>query len=192
MSSLVHLVPWKSTVLLEVLTRLDKSGILAICAGSFFGGPQLLENISCKPPLAMAIGTVAIPLSLSTLGVACGMGPIIFVGCAVAFFSTTGWYIQHPALPDDNYTFVIHSAVCIVLYGVGLSLYVSQIGGQTKYWGYHEWMHLLVTLSFIVNARGLLLMTEYNDKICMTSSIANDDLNMQSVEKPWFSWWALE
>jgi len=160
-SSLVHLVPWRSARVLEVLVRCDKTGILAICGTSFYG-PQLLVSGACKVSTTIAWGTVVLPVGLAIAGMWIGLGPIVFVGCAIAFGQTLWFYGFHV----DDSTFFWHSLACAVLYGSGLALYVLQLGGSKRYWGYHEWMHLFVTLGFLVNARGLLLMSQYTDEIC--------------------------
>lgn len=162
LSSLVHLVQWPSASLLEIMTRLDKTGILAICGCSFWG-PQLLESSMCKPTFLVSLSTVAIPVALSVLGVACGMGPIVFGGCGIAIASTLWFYGTQV---QDN-AFFFNSLACASLYGSGLLLYVIQAGGHRRYWGYHEWMHVLITVGFVVNARGLLLMSQYTEEACV-------------------------
>ena len=170
LSSLVHLVPWRSAWVLEALVRLDKTGILAICGTSFWG-PQLLQSHACKPSHEVAMATVAIPVSLAVLGTWCGLGPIVFVGCAIAFGQTL--YFYGTQVNDDS--FFVHSLACTALYGTGLALYVLKVGGHSRYWGYHEWMHLLVTLGFLVNARGLLLMSSYTDETCTETMDTNNN-----------------
>ena len=175
-SSLVHLVPWKSKTLLEGLVRLDKSGILAICGTSFWG-PQLLDSHGCKPSYQVALVTIAIPVSLAALGIWCGCGPIVFVGCAVAAGQSFYFYATHV----EDTTFLYYSLVCCTLYACGLALYVLQLGGHRRYWGYHEWMHLLVTLAFIVNARGLWLMSAYTNETCQGSNGSGDYTTNASI-----------
>lgn len=169
LSSLVHLVPWKSKVILEALTRLDKSGILAICGTSFWG-PQLLgvDSHNCKQSYEVAMVTIAIPVSLAALGIWCGCGPKVFAGCGVAVISSLYFYGVHV----QDAVFFNYSLACSTLYACALTLYVLQIGGHRRYWGYHEWMHLVVTLAFAVNARGLWLMSSYTDEICQGSDSA--------------------
>ncbi|CAB9515291.1 expressed unknown protein [Seminavis robusta] len=162
MSSLVHLVPWKSEALLEAITRVDKSCILAVCGASFMGF-QLVESEACKPDFLLSVGTVAVPVTLGIIGVLCGFGPIVFSSCAIAFVSNLwflGWHVH------DNLDAFYHTVGCLILYGSGLTLYATQVGGHRKYWGYHEWMHLLVTMGILVNIRGNWTYSFYTEDIC--------------------------
>ena len=177
LSSLVHLVPWKSTTILEIMTRLDKSGILAICGASFWG-PQLLDSHACKPSYGVAVLTIAIPVSLATLGIWCGLGPIVFVGCAVS--AGTSFYFYGNHVNDTDYLY--YSILCCTLYACALALYVLQVGGHKTWWGYHEWMHLVVTLAFIVNARGLWLMSAYTSESCQGDATASATTNIMRHE----------
>ena len=177
LSSLVHLVPWKSTTVLEAMTRLDKSGILAICGASFWG-PQLLDSHACKPSYGVAVSTVAIPITMAALGIWCGLGPIVFVGCAVAAGTSFHFFFNH--VEDTDYFY--YSVLCCALYACALTLYVLQVGGHKEWWGYHEWMHLVVTLAFIVNVRGLWLMSHYTDETCRGDYTASTAANMMGQE----------
>ena len=48
------------------------------------------------------------------------------------------------------------AVACAMCYGGGLALYAARWPGrQAKYWGYHEWMHVLITVSFYCNVRGV-------------------------------------
>ncbi|CAB9520755.1 expressed unknown protein [Seminavis robusta] len=165
-SSLVHLVPWKSEKFLEALTRVDKSCILAVCVTSFMA-PQLLESEACKPDFSYSLATVAIPVTMSIIGVLCGLGPVVFASCGIAFASIFWFY----GLQVDDSEFFYCSVGCLVLYGLGLSLYAGQVGGHKSFWGYHEWMHLIVTLGIAVNTRGVFVLSSYTDEICSTGSI---------------------
>ena len=169
LSSLVHLVPWKSKTMLEIFVRLDKSGILAICGISFWS-PQFLESSVCKTSPEIALLTNVIPLSISVLGVWCGCGPIVFVGCLGVIVETLWFY----GTQVEDTIFFHYSVICIVLYGISLTLYVLQIGGHRRYWGYHEWMHLLVVCAFSVNARGLWLMSHFTDEHCKGENYCNN------------------
>ena len=194
-SSLVHLVPYKSSQVLEFMTRLDKTGIFLICGGSFVG-PQLLslslDSNLCKPSLGYTLMTVVLPITASIVGVLRGMGPQVFVGSGIAFVSTIYFCYNHAPViieEDDTTTdnrFLIHTLLCALLYGSGLVLYVSQIGGHKPIWGYHEWMHVLVTIGFLVNVRGLWLLDDWNDheSCCIQEStpiITHNTMTMSSL-----------
>ena len=184
LSSLVHLVPWSSVSVLEILTRLDKTGILAICGCSFWG-PQLLGSEACRPERIVAICTVGIPVSLAILGIACGMGPAVFVACAVALGQT----VWHYGTQAHGASFLWHAVVCSLLYASGLALYVSHVGGHQPYWGYHEWMHLVVVIAFVINARGLLLMSQYTEETCLGKESINSTLETAMACAGEFCFW---
>lgn len=177
LSGLVHLVRWPNDTILELFVRLDKTGILLI-GGCTFWGPQLLTSEACKPDFLISLCTVAIPVGLSIVGVACGLGPIVFTGVAVAITQTIWWF----GTQVHGASAMWHTVICAILYGSGLALYVSQAGGHRPYWGYHEWMHLLVTIGFLINIRGLLMMSQYTEETCL--GIATDEINnlLESAE----------
>ncbi|CAB9520752.1 expressed unknown protein [Seminavis robusta] len=172
-SSLIHLVPWKSVALEEIITRVDKSCSLALCAASFMA-PQLLESEACKPDFLYSLLTVAFPVGVAFVGILCGIGPIAFTSFLFPFASTIWFYGLHV----DDSQFFYGSVGCLVLYGLGFYLYANQAGGHHPFWGYHEWFHLFVTMGFAVNTRAVFALSDYTDEICSAGSTVADSVGL--------------
>ena len=84
------------------------------------------------------------------------------MGCVLASVAGLAHYSQ---LRDR--TVFVSTLISGVLYGAGFGLYLNQTGGDAKVWGFHEWMHLFITIAFCFNAHGLLHMsTHWADGSC--------------------------
>lgn len=162
-SSSVHLIPWNSRSVEELVTRLDRTGIIAICGCSFMM-PQLVANDECKPPLFFSVFTVIGPCLLGVLRVMCGDGnkpETVIMSCGIASMST----IMFLATLDVKAS--LWAVAAVSCYGVGMVLYVFRPGNKlrvSRVWGYHEWMHVAVTVGFVINIQGLEYITGLCDQ----------------------------
>ena len=160
-SSLVHLVPWESPGVEELVTRLDRTGIVAICGCSFVI-PQLVVREECTPPLIFSVLTVIGPCLLGMLRIMWGDGnkpETLIVSCGIAAVSTITF------LATVDIAAALWAVATVSCYAVGMALYVFKPGDGlsiSRVWGYHEWMHVAVIVGFVVNIQAL----EYIANLC--------------------------
>ena len=151
-SAALHLHRYRSKSMEQLVNKLDRTGIVAICLASFTS-PQLASAARCRPPLAYTLATVVAPNTLGVLAILGGSrSPRVFGGCVVAAMATGAFWSTVDAL------LVLYTAASGLCYGLGMYLYVRKPCSASMRWGYHEWMHVLVTVGFGVNVSGVSYM----------------------------------
>jgi hypothetical protein len=122
------------------------------------GGPNPIDVAGgCRPSVWFSLFTAILPNAIALAFILTGFAetpdgrahPLSYVGCAVAAVGST-WYWGS----TGNWGQVGWSVGCGTCYGVGMLLYV-RTKPLSDVWGYHEWMHVCVTLGFVLNAFGV-------------------------------------
>jgi hypothetical protein len=153
-SSLLHLYPWRSPMIEDYITRLDRVGIVWITMASIGLAPALVDDPRCRPPLAFSILTNAVPNLISAATVLKGSRSPNFIG-GVALANVA--CALHWATVD--WRFVMMSAAICATYCVGFWFYLSRFDFgrpvHAEYWGYHEHMHVFITLAFGMHAAAI-------------------------------------
>lgn len=153
-SSLLHLIPWTDIRIQTVVLRCDKCGIVAICFASFVA-PQLTDAMHCRPSVWFTLIVSALPNLISAVLIALGdTSPRVFLGCLISSL-LTGLFMTR-----IDRKLVLYLGITFALYGGSMVLYLLKPGGDKKWWGYHEWMHVLVILSFYFNFQGISYLAE--------------------------------
>lgn len=119
-SSLVHLVPWASIRVEELVTRLDRAGIIAICGASFMF-PQLVDRGICRATPLFSLATVALPCIVGAGRVLLGHGNDSYsvgISMGIAAISTTGFLACYVDTQAATW-----SIVTVLLYGTGMLVY---------------------------------------------------------------------
>lgn len=162
MSSLLHLVPWRYKKEEFIIERLDKCGIVAICASSALT-PQLVEdNADCKSSVAAMVLLQLLPLGMSATAIWLGdESPRVFLGVVWAGIVAA----VHAVRAVDGFDMLIYAVTTLTLYGIGFYVYLKRFGGDQRLWGYHEWMHVFVTMAFYVNYQGTVRFSEFCSRI---------------------------
>ena len=83
--------------------------------------------------------------------------PESYFGCGIATVASLAFWGS-----QGQWRQVLWGVACGFCYGGGMLCYVLERPGPVgqKYWGHHEYMHLLITLGFILNYRGMLEIAE--------------------------------
>jgi predicted membrane channel-forming protein YqfA (hemolysin III family) len=116
----VHLVPWASIRVEELVTRLDRAGIIAICGASFMF-PQLVERGICRATPLFSLATVALPCIVGAGRVLLGHGNDSYsvgISMGIAAISTTGFLACYVDTQAATW-----SIVTVLLYGTGMLVY---------------------------------------------------------------------
>ena len=151
-SSLIHMYPWKTKKREEHMTRLDYYQFPLAGAASLMI-PQLTGNPACHPSIWYSVILILVPTSLQFIATVIGStSPVVQTGCLIATVAA----IFSP-MPSNKIWWwryvVLFSGSSYVL---GLVLHTCKPCKGAKYWGYHEWMHLSVTIGIAINYWGLI------------------------------------
>lgn len=157
MSSLLHLVPWQYKEEEFIIERLDKCGIVAICVASALT-PQLVENQEdCQSSVTAMVLLQLLPLAISATAIWMGdESPRVFLGVIWA-----GVIAAIHAVRVDGFDMLVYAITTLTLYGIGFYVYLKRFGGDQRIWGYHEWMHVFVTMAFYVSYQGTVHFSEF-------------------------------
>ena len=148
-SSSLHLIPYRDKHFESIIERLDKCGIAAVCCATFVT-PYLTQSERCRPSFTFVLLTTLLPnLGTALMILANDTRPRVFVGCFVCSISA-GVFVA--TLDTGALVYILQT---FSLYGCSMVLFVKRPGGKCAWWGYHEWMHVLVTLSFYLNYTGI-------------------------------------
>ena len=144
--------PWKTVKDEEMMTRLDYLQFPLVAASSLMI-PQLTSNPECHPSVWYSVMLILLPTSLQFIATAVGtVSPFVHNGCIFASVA---------ALCSPMPTNKIWWWKCVVgfsgsSYALGFLLHQCKPCKNATYWGYHEWMHLSVTIGTVVNFWGLI------------------------------------
>ena len=154
-SSLLHLCPWRSPVIENYICRMDRVGIIWITMASIGLTPLIVDDMRCRPPLAFALLTNTIPnlVSAATVLRDSSLSPNFIWSVALANVACA----LHWATIDSR--FVMMSIVTCATYCTGFWFYCTRFDFgrplHAKYWGYHEHMHVFITLAFVMHAAAI-------------------------------------
>lgn len=153
-SSTLHLIPYANLPTETIVNRLDKCGIVAVCCMTFIT-PALTSKPECNPPLAATLFAAVLPNGASAAAILAGdKSPRVFVGLVVCC-CTMGVFVA-----TISWDMAFYIVTTFSLYAGSMYLFVARPGGKARWWGYHEWMHVMVTLSFYYNYVGVDRMVE--------------------------------
>jgi predicted membrane channel-forming protein YqfA (hemolysin III family) len=157
MSSLLHLVPWRYKKEEFIIERLDKCGIVALCVASALTPQLVVDTETCRATTIWVLLLQLVPLSMSATAIWWGdESPRVFLGVIWAGFMAAFHAVRVDA------SMLYYAMTTLALYGVGFYIYLKQFGGkQQRLWGYHEWMHVFVTMAFYVNYQGTVHFSEF-------------------------------
>lgn len=154
-SSLLHLYPWRSPLVENYITRMDRVGIVWITMASIGLAPVLVDDLRCRPPLAFTVLTNAVPnlASAATVLRDSTLSPNFIWSVALANVACA----LHWATID--YRFVLMSMTICTTYCIGFWFYSTRFDFgrplHAKYWGYHEHMHLFITIAFAMHVAAI-------------------------------------
>ena len=154
-SSLLHLYPWSSALTENYICRMDRVGIIWITMASIGLTPLLVEDERCRPALAFTVLTNAVPNLISAASVLRGstVSPNFIWSVALSNLACAA----HWATIDAR--FVAMSVAICTTYCAGFWFYSTQFDFgrpvHAKYWGYHEHMHVFITIAFVMHAAAI-------------------------------------
>lgn len=153
-SALLHLYSWRSLQFENYAYRLDRVGIIWITMASIGLAPIMVDSTRCRPPLAFTIVTNFVPNMLSAATVLNDSRSPKFI-MSVVFANVA--CAMHWATIDSR--FVLMSVTICGTYCIGFWFYMSRFSFgrpvHAEYWGYHEHMHVFITLAFVMHVAAI-------------------------------------
>ena len=128
--------------------------------------PQLTQDGSanpidlaggCRPSMQFTLFTAIVPNGIALVSIIAGWAEtpdgrahsLSYIGCLIASLGSTWFWVS-----TGNWSQVGWSIACGMCYAVGMVLYV-RTKPLSNVWGYHEWMHVCVTMGFLLNIVGV-------------------------------------
>ena len=153
-SAALHVYPWQSIRSEELMFRLDRAGVLLISMWSYLT-PALVDGDAAIAPGTAAL-CIGVPHLIALHHVAAGsrargvFAPSLLGQLVV----TLAWWGSVGAAAALRW-----STITIACYAAALALHKRFYNFHAVYWGYHEWMHVLVTVGFYTNVQCVLELT---------------------------------
>ena len=150
-SALLHVYPWQSVSNEAHMTRLDRAGILMISMWSYLT-PTLTAGAH-GPGWPAALTLIVAPHTIGLMTVLAGCSARwVFLGSALAQLTISYTWINVPEATHAH----CWSLVTTMSYAGALFIHKVYAGATAVWWGYHEWMHLIVTVGFYGNIQCVL------------------------------------
>jgi hypothetical protein len=150
--ALLHLYPWQSVAAEELVCRLDRLGVVLITLLGFTACMMLPCGATCSPSPLYFLFLVACPNFISARMILRGAkrhgrpDPLVFIGVLVSCVAMGLRWAS-----TREYDLLAGLLGVTGLDALGMAVYLAQIGGQARIWGYHEWMHVSVGVGFYIN-----------------------------------------